>query len=137
MTNDTRLVTGFSGCLLLAAMLQPFDTLRAAPSFVEGHVSAGAQGRGPDFQGGPPFPGGFPGGRGPSAERKLVAQFDKNGDKRLECPADTTVADALSAMLTAGATDLVVRGKDGELTGHLTFDVVSRLLAAEEDEVRA
>jgi osmoprotectant transport system ATP-binding protein len=61
----------------------------------------------------------------------------KNGDKRLECPADTTVADALSAMLTAGATDLVVRGKDGELTGHLTFDVVSRLLAAEEDEVRA
>jgi len=61
----------------------------------------------------------------------------KNGDKRLECPADTTVADALSAMLTAGATDLVVRGKDGELTGHLTFDVVSRLLATEEDEVRA
>jgi len=40
-------------------------------------------------------------------------------------------------MLTAGATDLVVRGKDGELTGHLTFDVVSSLLSAEEDEVRA
>ncbi len=60
-----------------------------------------------------------------------------DGRKRLECPADTTVADALSAMLTAGTSDLVVRGADGELTGYLTFDVVSRLLSTQEDEVRA
>jgi hypothetical protein len=50
-------------------------------------VLARAQGRetgpsGGQFQGGPPpFPaGGFPGGR----ERKIVARFDKNGDKRLD-----------------------------------------------------
>jgi CotH kinase protein len=87
MTNDKSLglVAGLGGCLLVAAMLQ---------------IPAGAQGRGPDFQGGPPpFPGGFPGGPGPSAERKLVARFDKNGDKRL----DTTERKAARESLATGA----------------------------------
>jgi hypothetical protein len=65
------MVAGLSGYLLIAALL---------------HEPARAQAqRPPDFQGAPPFPGGgFPGGRGPAPERKLVAQFDKNGDKRLD-----------------------------------------------------
>jgi osmoprotectant transport system ATP-binding protein len=61
-----------------------------------------------------------------------------DGQKRLECPPDTTLRDALSAMLTAGTADLVVRGEDGDVRGHLTFDVVSRLLSTrDEDQVRA
>jgi osmoprotectant transport system ATP-binding protein len=61
----------------------------------------------------------------------------QDGHQRLECPADTTLRDALSAMLTAGTSDLVVRGKNGHPSGYLTFDVVSRLLSTREDEVRA
>ena len=61
-------VAGFSGYVLLSMVLE-------AP--------ARAQGTGPaagGFQGPPPFgPGGFPG----TGEREIVAQFDKNGDKRL------------------------------------------------------
>jgi osmoprotectant transport system ATP-binding protein len=60
-----------------------------------------------------------------------------DGRKRLECPPDTTLRDALSAMLTAGTSDLVVRGKNGDQNGYLTFDVVSRLLSTREDEVPA
>ena len=86
MTNKE--LVGLGGCVLLAAMLQ-------AP--------AGAQGRGPDFQGGPPpFPGGFPGGPGPSAERKLVAQFDKNGDKRLDATERKAARESLAADTSSG-----------------------------------
>jgi CotH kinase protein len=67
-------VAGLGGYILISMMINP---------------TARAQGqRPPDFQGGPPPPfsdgfpgrGGFPGG----SERKLVAEFDKNGDKRLD-----------------------------------------------------
>jgi osmoprotectant transport system ATP-binding protein len=60
-----------------------------------------------------------------------------DGRKRPECPADTTLRDALSAMLTAGSPDLVVRGENGEVAGYMTFEVVSRLLADREDRVVA
>jgi spore coat protein CotH len=64
------IVAGLGGYLLISMVMNP---------------TARAQGQWPppDVQGGPPPPfggGGFPGG----AERKLVAQFDKNGDKRLD-----------------------------------------------------
>ena len=62
------IVAGLTGYVLLGVVLE---------------TPARAQGQGPaagGFQGPPPFgPGGFPGGE----ERKLVAQFDKNGDKWL------------------------------------------------------
>jgi hypothetical protein len=97
MTND-KFLTGLGGCLLLA-MLQ---------------VPAGAQGRGPDFQGGPPpFPGGFPGGPGPAAERKLVAQFDKNGDKQL----DATERKAARESMAAGAGSVGPGGFGGRGAG--------------------
>jgi osmoprotectant transport system ATP-binding protein len=51
-----------------------------------------------------------------------------------ECPPETTLRDALSAMLTAGSTDLTVRGADGRVEGHITFDLVSRLLSESEQE---
>jgi hypothetical protein len=66
-------VAGLGGYLLISMVINP---------------TARAQGqRPPDFQGGPPppFGGGFPGGGFPGAgERKLVAEFDKNGDQRLD-----------------------------------------------------
>ena len=45
---------------------------------------------------------------------------------------DTTLRDALSLMLTAGSTDLVVRDGDGGVRGYLTLEAVSRLLAEGE-----
>jgi osmoprotectant transport system ATP-binding protein len=50
------------------------------------------------------------------------------------CTADTTLRDALSAMLTAGSSDLTVRGADGHVEGYVTFDLVSRLLSESEQE---
>ena len=83
MSNETRrsglvismlqagllgIVLGLSGYLLLGVLFE---------------MPARAQGSGPGpmaMQGPPPFgPGGFPGGE----ERKLVKQFDKDGDKWL------------------------------------------------------
>ena len=66
------LVAGLGGYLLIQYVVQ-------APARAQGP----GPGQGPgQFQGGPPpfGGGGFPGG----AERKLVARFDKNGDKRLD-----------------------------------------------------
>jgi osmoprotectant transport system ATP-binding protein len=60
-----------------------------------------------------------------------------DGRKRPESTADTTLRDALSAMLTAGSNDLIVLAANGEPIGHLTFDVVSRLLSSRGDEVPA
>jgi spore coat protein CotH len=71
------LVAGLGGYLLITAMLHG-QTLAHTP-----------QGQDPAFQGPPPpFPGG-PGGRGGRGgfggeERKLIARFDKNKDKRLD-----------------------------------------------------
>jgi osmoprotectant transport system ATP-binding protein len=47
------------------------------------------------------------------------------------CGTETTLRDALSAMLTAGATEIAVRDGDGPVQGRLTFETVSRLLAEE------
>jgi spore coat protein CotH len=74
-------VAGLSGYLLLTTVLQ-------AP--------ARAQGPGPGaggFQGPPPFGPGFPGG----GEREIVAQFDKNGDKRLNNAERKTARESLAA----------------------------------------
>src|ERR671936_1087459 len=46
-------------------------------------------------------------------EVELLPELVSNGDSRPECPPETTLRDALSAMLTAGSPDLVVRGDDG------------------------
>jgi osmoprotectant transport system ATP-binding protein len=51
-----------------------------------------------------------------------------------ECTPETTLRDALSAMLTAGTTAVTVRGPDGEVQGSLTFELVSRLLEAREGD---
>jgi osmoprotectant transport system ATP-binding protein len=51
-----------------------------------------------------------------------------NGDALPECSTKTTLRDALSLMLTEGATGVVVRDEDGTAKGCLTFEVVSRLL---------
>src|ERR687886_255004 len=51
-----------------------------------------------------------------------------------ECPPETTLRDALSLMLTAGSSNVIVRGADGRVEGHVTFDLVSRLLSESEQE---
>ena len=95
MTNDSRrnalwvtmvqaallgVVAGLSGYLLLTNIL---------------HAPARAQGPGVGgFQGPPGFgPGGFPGG----GERKVVAQFDKNGDNRLDSAERKAARESLAA----------------------------------------
>jgi osmoprotectant transport system ATP-binding protein len=67
-------------------------------------------------------------------EVELLPELVSNGDSRPECTPETTLRDALSAMLTAGSPDLVVRGDDGAIRGYLTFEVVSRLLSTPEEE---
>ena len=57
-----------------------------------------------------------------------------DGKASPDCPPETTLRDALSAMLTVGSSDLTVRGADGRVQGHLTFDLVSRLLSESEQE---
>jgi osmoprotectant transport system ATP-binding protein len=57
-----------------------------------------------------------------------------NGDLPA-CTPDTTLRDALSAMLTAGSSEITVRDGDGQVQGRLTFDQVSRLLAEREEPV--
>ena len=51
------------------------------------------------------------------------------------CTPDTTLRDALSAMLTAGATEIAVRDADGRVHGRVTFESVSRLVAEREQPV--
>jgi osmoprotectant transport system ATP-binding protein len=67
-------------------------------------------------------------------EVELLPSLASNGDSRPECTPETTLRDALSAMLTAGSPDLVVRGDDGVVKGYLTFEVVSRLLSEPAQE---
>jgi spore coat protein CotH len=75
-------VAGLSGYVLLTAVLE-------APARAQGPGS-GAGG----FQGPPAFgPGGFPGG----GERAIVAQFDKNGDKRLNNAERKAARESLAA----------------------------------------
>jgi osmoprotectant transport system ATP-binding protein len=53
-----------------------------------------------------------------------------NGDTAApECSSKTTLRDALSLMLTEGASGVVVKGEDGNAIGYLTFEVVSGLLS--------
>jgi osmoprotectant transport system ATP-binding protein len=51
------------------------------------------------------------------------------------CSADTTLRDALSAMLTAGSTEIAVQDESGAVQGRLTFDHVSRLLGERPEPV--
>ena len=51
--------------------------------------------------------------------------------------ADTTLRDALSLMLTEGATGVRVKGADGDGDGYLTFEVVSRLLSEDTHKATA
>jgi osmoprotectant transport system ATP-binding protein len=51
------------------------------------------------------------------------------------CSPETTLRDALSAMLTAGSTEIAVRDDSGAVQGKLTFDHVSRLLGEEPELV--
>jgi osmoprotectant transport system ATP-binding protein len=57
-----------------------------------------------------------------------LAPVPNGGTAVPEAPAQTTLRDALSLMLTEGAEGVVVRGEDGEALGYVTIDVVSRLL---------
>jgi osmoprotectant transport system ATP-binding protein len=50
------------------------------------------------------------------------------------CASTTTLRDALSIMLTEGASGVVVLGQDGGSTGYMTFEVISRLLSESEGE---
>jgi osmoprotectant transport system ATP-binding protein len=54
-----------------------------------------------------------------------------------EAKGSMTLRDALSLMLTEGATGVLVRGDDGEPKGYLTFEVVSHLLSQAPDEAAA
>ena len=74
-------VAGLSGYLLLTTILE-------APARAQGPGAAG-------FQGPPPFGpgGGFPG----FEERKVVAQFDKNGDGRLDNAERKAARESLAA----------------------------------------
>jgi osmoprotectant transport system ATP-binding protein len=68
-------------------------------------------------------------------EVELLPALASNGGSRPECTPDTTLRDALSAMLTAGSPDLAVRGSDGVVLGYLTFDAVSQLLSQPAEEL--
>jgi osmoprotectant transport system ATP-binding protein len=59
---------------------------------------------------------------------------DENGALP-SCSPDTTLRDALSAMLTAGSTEIAVRDESGTEHGRLSFDHVSRLLGERVEPV--
>jgi osmoprotectant transport system ATP-binding protein len=67
----------------------------------------------------------------------LDAPADARDGERLSAGEDMSLRDALSLMLTSGASSLVVHDERGEPVGMLTVDVVSRLLAGSPEEVRA
>jgi osmoprotectant transport system ATP-binding protein len=50
---------------------------------------------------------------------------------------NTTLRDALSAMLASGSDTLLVTDGDGNVAGMLTIDLVTRLLSTAQDEVTA
>jgi osmoprotectant transport system ATP-binding protein len=60
---------------------------------------------------------------------ELLKTPSDNGVRRAEAASELTLRDALSKMLTEGASELLVRDEDGEVRGYLTLDAVSRLLA--------
>jgi osmoprotectant transport system ATP-binding protein len=62
------------------------------------------------------------------AEIELLPEPAGGGNQRPEAALDMTLRDALSLMLTEGATELVVRERDGGVRGYLTLEGVSRLL---------
>jgi osmoprotectant transport system ATP-binding protein len=70
-------------------------------------------------------------------EVQLQPAADGGGAKMPEADGHTTLRDALSLMLTEGATGVLVRGEDGGTRGYLTFEVVSHLLSQSPDEARA
>jgi osmoprotectant transport system ATP-binding protein len=57
-----------------------------------------------------------------------------NGNGRPDAGPDMTLRDALSLMLTAGSSELEVRGDDGGVRGYLTLEAVSRMLGEGRDE---
>jgi hypothetical protein len=79
-------VLGLAGYLLITTLLHP-------PARAQAPSPGGAQ------TGAPPGPGGFGGGfsGGPGGpERKILAQFDKNGDKRLDAAERKAAREALA-----------------------------------------
>jgi osmoprotectant transport system ATP-binding protein len=71
-------------------------------------------------------------------EVELQPAADGGGGADLpEADGRMTLRDALSLMLTEGATGVLVRGADGGTRGYLTFEVVSHLLSQAPDEARA
>jgi osmoprotectant transport system ATP-binding protein len=70
-------------------------------------------------------------------EIELQAVPNGNAAGAPEARGSMTLRDALSLMLTEGATGVLVRGDDGEPRGYLTFEVVSHLLSQSPDEARA
>jgi osmoprotectant transport system ATP-binding protein len=70
-------------------------------------------------------------------EVELQPAADGGSAKMPEADGHTTLRDALSLMLTEGATGVLVRGEDGGTRGYLTFEVVSHLLSQSPDEARA
>src|SRR4051794_32177149 len=70
-------------------------------------------------------------------EIELQAVPNGNAAGAPQARGSMTLRDALSLMLTEGATGVLVRGDDGEPRGYLTFEVVSHLLSQSPDEARA
>jgi osmoprotectant transport system ATP-binding protein len=58
-------------------------------------------------------------------------------DDRVSASQSMTLRDALSLMLTSGASSIVVLDERGQPAGMLTVDIVSRLLSSRPEEVRA
>jgi osmoprotectant transport system ATP-binding protein len=71
------------------------------------------------------------------ADIELLKAPSANGARHAEADSDVTLRDALSLMLTDGASELLVRDGDGEVRGYLTLDAVSRLLASGREEAVA
>ena len=68
------------------------------------------------------------------AEVELSNGAPSSNGHRPEARSDMTLRDALSLMLTEGATELVVRDPDGDVRGYLTLDALSRMLGEGRDE---
>jgi osmoprotectant transport system ATP-binding protein len=64
------------------------------------------------------------------AEIELLPEPARAGNHRPEATPETTLRDALSLMLTEGATELVVRDQGGDVRGYLPLEGVSRMLGS-------
>jgi osmoprotectant transport system ATP-binding protein len=67
-------------------------------------------------------------------EVSLLPVPDTDSAATPACSSMTTLRDALSLMLTEGATGVVVLGQNGAATGYLTLERVSRMLSESEGE---